>query len=403
MGKSAKNILFIILGLIVILVVFAQFKPKTLDWTPTYNTKDKIPLGLYVFDKEVDSFFHTYVERNKDPLKHYFFVVDGEPMDWYGYNLLYINEVLRWDDGIIQDVCRFVREGNSAFISASALPQTLKDSLGFATQTMLFDHRFADFLDQKIAVSFTDSCFADIKASHTKGLTASYFTSFDTVKTEEMGYVKTLNYTATNFIKIYHGAGVFYIQLDPAVFTNYFLLTKDYYRYAEHALSFIPPDYDIIWSLNNQTSKVISESPFRFIKSQPPLYFAFILLIVGVLMFVIFNIRRTQRIIKIIPKPVNSTVDFARTIGNLYFQKGSIRDIMDKKIIYLLERIRSEYHLSTEKLDDHFVQALHVRTGVDIKKIDKMVFLVNKHLRTDYTCTENDLKWLNESIENVLK
>ena len=120
-------------------------------------------------------------------------------------------------------------------------------------------------------------------------------------------------------------------------------------------------------------------------------------------MFVIFNIRRTQRIIKIIPKPINSTVDFARTIGNLYFQKGSIRDIMDKKIIYLLERIRSEYHLNTEKLDDHFVQLLHTRTGVDIDKIDKMVFLVNKHLRTDYTCTENDLKWLNDSIENVLK
>jgi hypothetical protein len=403
MGKSTKNILFIILGLIVILVIFAQFQPKTLDWTPTYNTKDKIPLGLYIFDKEVDSFFSTYVERNKDPLKDYFYSVDGEPRDWYSYNLLYINEVLRWDDGIIQDVCRFVREGNTAFISASALPQTLKDSLGFATQTMLFDHRFAALLDQEIAVFFTDSCFADIKASHTKGLTASYFTSFDTIKTEELGYVKAVDYKATNFIKIYHGAGVFFIQLDPAVFTNYFLLTKDYHRYAEHALSHIPPNHDIIWSLNNQTSKVISESPFRFIKSQPPLYFAFILLVVGILMFVIFNIRRTQRIIKIIPKTVNSTVDFARTIGNLYFQKGSIRDIMDKKIIYLLERIRSEYHLSTEKLDDNFIQSLHVRTGVDVKKIDKMVFLVNKHLQTDYTCTENDLKWLNESIENVLK
>lgn len=403
MGKSTKNILFIILGLIVILVIFAQFKPKTLDWTPTYNTKDKIPLGLYVFDKEVDSFFTGYIDRYKESLKDYFYSVDYEANDWFNYNLLYINEVLRWDDGVVQDVCRFVREGNSAFISASALPQSLKDSLGFSTQSMLFDSRFAALLDQEITVIITDSCMADINVSQTKGLTGSFFTSFDTVKTEALGYVKTNNEKAINFIKIYHGAGVFFIQLDPAVFTNYFLLTKDYHRYAEHALSHIPPNYDIIWSLNNQTSKVISESPFRFIKSQPPLYFAFILLIVGILMFVIFNIRRTQRIIKIIPKPINSTVDFARTIGNLYFQKGSIRDIMDKKIIYLLERIRSEYHLSTEKLDDHFVQSLHVRTGVDIKKIDKMVFLVNKHLRTDYTCTENDLKWLNESIENVLK
>lgn len=403
MGKSIKSILFIIVGLIIILVVFSQFKPKTLDWTPSYNTKDKIPLGLYVFDKEIDSFSTGYIDRYKESLKDYFYWEDTENDDWYGYNLLYINEVVNWEDDIVRDVCRFVRAGNSAFISASALPQTLKDSLGLSTESMLFDPRFAALLDQEISVVISDSCMADIKVSHTKGLTGSYFTSFDTIKTDEIGYVQTLNYKATNFIKIYHGAGLFYIHLDPAVFTNYFLLTKDYHRYAEHALSHIPPNNDIIWSLNDQTSKVISDSPLRFIKSQPPLYFAFILLIVGILMFVIFNIRRTQRIIKIIPKPINSTVDFARTIGNLYFQKGSIRDIMDKKIIYLLERIRSEYHLNTEKLDDHFVQLLHTRTGVDINKIDKMVFLVNKHLRTDYTCTENDLKWLNDSIENVLK
>lgn len=403
MGKSSKIILFIIISLVIIFVVMSQFAPKVVDWGPSYNTKDKIPLGLYVFDKEIDSFFTTYVERNKEPLKDYFYSVEYEANDWYGYNLLFINEVLNWDDGIVRDVCRFVREGNTAFISASALPQTLKDSLGFSTESNLFDARSVQLLNDTIVLGLNDASLLDYKLSHTKGLTGSYFASIDTARTKILGFVKNENENSTNFIKVYHGVGIFFIQLEPAVFTNYFLLTKDYHRYAEHALSHISPTHDIIWSLNNQTSKVISESPFRFIKSQPPLYFAFILLIIGVLLFVLFNIRRTQRIIKIIPKPVNSTVDFARTIGNLYFQKGSIRDIMNKKIIYLLERIRSEYHINTEKLDDHFVDALHIRTGKDIKIIEKMVFLVNKHLRTDYTCTENDLKWLNDSIEKVLK
>lgn len=403
MGKSAKIILYVISGLVIIFVVIAQFAPKVLDWTPTYNTKDKIPLGLYVFDKEIDSFFTTYIERNKESLKDYFYSEDYENDDWFGYNLLFINEVLKWDDEIVRDVCRFVREGNSAFISASALPQILKDSLGFATQSNLFNPQFSELLDKEITIGITDSCLTSVDVSHTKGLTASYFTSFDTIKTEVLGFVKYSNNKDPNFIKVYHGSGIFYVQLDPAVFTNYFLLTKDYHQYAAHALSYIPANYDIIWSLNNQTSKVISESPLRFIMSQPPLYFAFILLVVGILLFILFNIRRTQRIIKIIPKPVNTTVDFARTIGNLYFQKGSIRDIMDKKIIYLLERVRSEYYISTEKLDEKFVEALHIKTGKDIKKIEKMVFLVTKHWRTDYTCTENDLKWLNDSIENVLK
>ncbi len=381
----------------------SQFAPKIVDWSPSYNTKDKIPLGLYVFDKEIESFFTLRIEREKESLKDYFYTYDIEIDDRRGYNLLFINQVLKWDDGIVRDVCRHVREGNTAFISASALPQILKDSLGFNSESFLFSSQFAELLDTNIEIGIMDSSSAKITLSHTKGLSGSYFTVLDTSRTKTLGFVKKGAEISTNYIKIYHGAGIFFIQLEPAVFTNYFLLTKDYHRYAEYALSHIPPSHTVIWSLHNQTSKVISESPFRFIRSQPPLYFAFILLIIGVLLFVLFNVRRTQRIIKIIPKPVNSTVDFARTIGNLYFQKGSIRDIMDKKIIYLLERIRSEYHISTEKLDDHFVETLHIRTGKDILIIEKMVFLVNKHLRTDYTCTENDLKWLNDSIEKVLK
>ena len=33
--------------------------PKPINWTPTYVIKDKIPLGLYVFDKEARSYLKT--------------------------------------------------------------------------------------------------------------------------------------------------------------------------------------------------------------------------------------------------------------------------------------------------------------------------------------------------------
>ena len=87
----------------------------------------------------------------------------------------------------------------------------------------------------------------------------------------------------------------------------------------------------------------------------------------------------------------------------MYYQEGDIRNVMHNKIIFLMERIRSEYHISTEKTDEKFIHILHLRSGKDQKIIEKMMFLVNKHLDTDYTCTVDDLSRLNTAIENFYK
>ena len=47
--------------------------PKQIDWSPTYNTKDKIPMGMYVFDHEIDSILRPFVNRIKYPISEYFY------------------------------------------------------------------------------------------------------------------------------------------------------------------------------------------------------------------------------------------------------------------------------------------------------------------------------------------
>ena len=86
-----------------------------------------------------------------------------------------------------------------------------------------------------------------------------------------LGHVEKMDKTLTNFIAMRYGMGMFYVHLEPAVFTNYFLLEGEHHHYGETVLSYIPSHQDVIWSLNNQTSKVISDSPYRFILSQPAL------------------------------------------------------------------------------------------------------------------------------------
>ena len=57
MNKSTKIYGFLLLLLFVGMVVADFNKPKPLDWTPTFGIKDKIPLGLFVFDNEFPKIF----------------------------------------------------------------------------------------------------------------------------------------------------------------------------------------------------------------------------------------------------------------------------------------------------------------------------------------------------------
>jgi hypothetical protein len=396
MSKSSKTILILGAILIIAFAVLAFLSPKKVDWRPTYNTMDKIPMGLYILDREIDSLFGTWVDRVKYPLNEHFYEGVFENGTFDNTILLYINQENNWNTSDIENICTFVSQGNTAFISSIQLPEILKDSLGIHVNAVMFDPMYRKFNDT-INIRLNDSIGTKIEDKN--GLTGSYFVDYDSLRTTVLGFVALDSVSMPNFLKIKHGFGHFLIHLEPAVFTNYHLLKKEHHRYAERAFYHIPAHHDIIWSLNDQTSKVISDSPLRFILSQPALKWAWYLLLAGIGMFVLFNIRRSQRIIPIIPKPTNTSVEFVKTIGNLYFMEGDIRSMMDKKIVYLLANIRSEFHLTTEVLDDKFIHLLHVKSGKDEKIVNKMIFLVNKHKEHDYNCTLDDLNRLNTSIE----
>jgi len=433
MAKPSKTLIIIGLTLLVFFLIMSWIAPKQLDWSPTYNTKDKIPMGLYVFDQEIDSLWGKRVTRIKDPLKEYFydgyFEDENEPDslnpnnnstdtleeeiptdsltglkmedqrdEWMIYsNLLYINKDIYWTEEDVRNVCRFVEEGNSAFISCLDLPPLLQDELSISLVSMDFVPLLRKTYDT-LSLTLNDSNNPYLIDNN--GITGSYFTDYDTATSQKLGYVNTTELKTPNFLKINYGKGIFFIHLEPAVFTNFHLLKDQHHVYVEKILSNIPSEYEIVWTLHNQTSAVISDSPLRFILSQRSLRWAWYLLLAGIMTFIIFNLRRSQRVIPIIPKPTNTSVDFVKTIGNLYFLEGDIKNMIDKKIVYLLEKIRSDYLLNTDTLDDKFVHLLQLKSGKEEKIVKQMIFLVNKHKESDYTRTIDDLKRLNNAIEN---
>jgi hypothetical protein len=82
----------------------------------------------------------------------------------------------------------------------------------------------------------------------------------------------------------------------------------------------------------------------------------------AVLVFILFNAKRRQRVVPIIEPLKNTSVDFIRSIGNLYMQEGDFHDMMAKKSQYFLSKVRTELLIDTQVLDEEFEKKLHLKT-----------------------------------------
>ena len=66
-------------------------------------------------------------------------------------------------------------------------------------------------------------------------------------------------------------------------------------------------------------------------------------------------------------------MDFVKTIGRLYFDKGDHKNLAKKMGVHFFEHIRNQYKLSTHTIDDDFVKALHYKTAYPLQEITDIV------------------------------
>jgi hypothetical protein len=146
----------------------------------------------------------------------------------------------------------------------------------------------------------------------------------------------------------------------------------------------------------------LSDSPLRYILSQPALKWAWYLAVIGTGLFMIFNGKRKQRIIPDLPKKANTTTEFVKTMSNLYHETEEYNNIIHKEIKYFLEYVRSTYHLSTEKLDEKFIKNLTLKSGNNIEEVRSLIVMISKMKDRHFT-TKVPLINLHKKIETFYK
>jgi len=394
MSKTTK----IYTGLLLFLFIgftFIEFtKDEPIDWRKTFVETDKIPYGTFVLYDQLPSLFPQSDIKNITVTPYEYFNAyynEKNGIHETTGNYLYVDEHLDIDDVSAQELLDFASEGNTLFIATPYPPKKFYDSLHLHVSTK-YDRK------GKAELGFVNPRFSNDTITIETGLNNIYFSKLDAETTTILGYQKFDSIKRINFVKVHYGSGNIYLHLQPILFTNYHLLKKDNQKYASTALTYLP-EGTIHFDYHHKLGKALGDSPLRFILSKPALKSAWYLALFSLLLFMVFNAKRKQRIVRVIKPLENTTVAFTKTIGNLYYETKDHNNLIAKKITYFLEYIRRVHYLDTEHLDEKFSRQLALKSGKDKAQTQKLVDLI-VYLNAKRECTEHDLLNLNKTIED---
>lgn len=390
-SKNRKHIIILIAGFI-ILVVIEYMSPKPVDWSLSFNKNDKIPYGNHVlYNLLPDVFKGKRIIDNTESLYEFFH--NNDP---HNSNIIFITDEFNPDELDLDNILSFVASGSHAFISAIRYKDNFLDTLNLGITADWFN----------INVSVSDSTFLnfvnpglkkDTGYFFDKILYRYYFTSFDTANTCILGVNEKQK---PNYIKTSFGKGCFYINTQPLVFTNYNLIHNSA-DYIFKALSYLPVN-QTIWDEYYKPTNKKSLTPLRVLLNNPPFRAAYYLLITGLILFMIFEGKRRQRVIPVIKPLKNTSLIFVRTIGRLYLHNKNHKDIVLKKYRYFLEFVRTRYYLKTNEINEDMYEKLAEKSGININTIKKLFDKV-RYIDQKVNISNIELLEFNKVLENFYK
>ncbi|WP_426669121.1 DUF4350 domain-containing protein [Mucilaginibacter sp. McL0603] len=382
--KDFKLYLSVATILLIVYLVAQYNKPAPVNWQPTLYYKDKIPFGSYVLYKELPHIFPDAKIINTNQNLYNLFHNKGLTNS----NYLILSKSVSLSKYDFKEMVSYIKSGNSVFIASAGWEGVLADTLNIRTGQ--------EYEKKNVRLNFTNS---KLKRANNyrfeKDISNEYFSRFDTAHAIVLGKNELGH---SNFISFSYGKGHLFLCANPQLFTNFSLLNNQGDDYAAKALSYLPIQPNIYWDELQNGDIMEDPSPLRVFFSYPSLQWAYYISLFSLVIFVLYEMKRRQRIIPIIEPLRNSTVEFANVVGQVYYEQRNNMNIAQKKIIYFMEHVRTKYYLKTNPIDMDFIQRLSQKTGIEHSFIVKLVNHIN-YINVQKKITDDELILLNQLIE----
>ena len=383
--KGIRPFIFVCLALLVFYLI-AQFnRPRVTNWAETLKDNDTIPFGTYIVHKQMHDIFT--VAKMIDTLRQPFYnVLNGKQFKNTAY--LVIGKEVNISEADYGKLTTFIASGNDVFIAAETFGPYLHKKLSVETN-------YGFHGDDTIRIGFVNKTLNTVQYAIGKQATNNYFESFDTTKVSVLGQNDAHQ---SNFIKFTLGKGNLYLNANPLMFSNYSLLQNQGAAYAATALSFINNADVLLWDEYYSRGAEEPQNEMRVFLEHPALRWAWYIAFFSLLVFVLYQMKRRQRIIPVIEPLANSSVEFANVVGQVYYEQRDNRDIAQKKISYFLEFIRNRFNLKTNVLDAEFTTLLGKKSGMELEFVQRVISNIN-FIRNSKQVADADLISLNQNIE----
>lgn len=455
--KSSRNFLFAMLVLFVLFCLLQVNLPKKFVWSPTFSHVDKQPLGCFVFD----SVLTQSLPNGYHVTKKTFFQLDQEHAKEKISVLMVVDQqdLKRLD---VKYLCNIARRGGKVMVVASSsfddgrnadtvvvdeLERTFKvkieDGIYFSLRGILSGLRAHDndmydtiywnnretmyaaqpyrmFYNMVGGTLFVDSVPKVKRLAYTLS-TAGYdykhdslyvgdFTRFDTIvdKKERIERIDTFAIKKVPAaVSVPYGKGEVIFVSSPLLFTNYGMLEGNTSVYIFRLMSYLAdlPVYRTEAYVKTDAMLVAEQSPFREFIKRPPLRWALYLALLGVVLFMIFTARRRQRVIPIMSKPANRSLEFIQLIGTLYYQRKDHVDLVRKKFKLFAEELRKTagVDISDVNTDDREYLLLAEKTGMNSDRLKKVIRQIRLVLHSEGNISVEEMRSLIDAMDTIVR
>jgi hypothetical protein len=367
-------------------------KPKPIDWRVTLSKEDKNPYGSSILYQLLPELFpNASIQSFRLP-------VYDQINNYSDSNTAYllIDPVLNLSKVDMDELLNYAVIGNYVFISSAELGKRISDSLNVST-----NRRFTLKGGDSVRINFSNpQLHAPADYLFNRLSIDEYLDKFDTSKVVVLG---SNQYKDADFIKLPYGDGAFFIHANPLCFSNYFILTRNNANYTATAMSYIPADVKkIYWDEYYKSGPAGGRSVMRFILSNIYLRWGYRIGLLTILIFVLFEMKRRERIIPVIPQLKNSTLEFVKTVGTVYFNQHDNKNLAEKKIQFLMDYIRTHFYLSTSYLNEEFIIALAKKTNIEESEIRELVDMLGEVYKNE-KLTDTSLLIITKKIDLFYK
>ncbi len=393
MTKDWKYIVYIsLLGFLLAFVLLS--KNKEYDWSINFSHTSKSPYGTYALRSLLPNQF-----KNQKITNSYKTIYELKDSLNSNENIIIICSRFSPDQEDTKVLLTMIENGGTIFISSSEFSGTFADTLGLASGDSFFQGKNSfqqsDSASLRFVIPTTDSTQSFF---YKRANVHNYIRKIDSVSASVIAR-NDFNQPVT--VRIKKGKGMLILNCTPIIFTNIYLLANQNHDFAATTLSYLPKKNTYRTEFYH-VGRMEASSPLRFILTNEPLGWAYYITIITLLLFMIFEAKRKQRIIPVIKPLANTTLEFVATIGNLYYQRGDHKNIADKKIQFFFDYIHAHYFMSTTQRDKGFISTLSKKSGNGEQTVRSLIEVINT-IHTHEKIRKEELTTLNALLEKFYK